>query len=133
MSQGNLEIVRRLYEVVNASGIGAVAEFAHPDVEAVPPPNWPEASTLRGREQLEEFARGWMETFQGFKVEPERFVDAGGQRVVVYVRDRGRIRGSDTEIDTRLIHVWTLVAGKIVRWQVFADEAQALEAADLTA
>jgi ketosteroid isomerase-like protein len=74
-----------------------------------------------------------METFEGFKVVPERFVDPGGQRVVVYVRDTGRIKGSDTEIDTRLIHVWTLTAGKIIRWQVFADEAQALEAAGLTA
>jgi ketosteroid isomerase-like protein len=133
MSRGNLEIVRRLYEAVNTSGVGAVAEFAHPDVEVVPPPDWPEAPTLRGREQLEGFAREWMETFQGFKVEPERFVDPGGERVVVHVRDRGRIKGSDAEIDTRLIHVWTLVAGRIIRWQVFADEAQALEDADLTA
>jgi ketosteroid isomerase-like protein len=133
MSRANVEIVRRLYEAVNTSGIGAAAEFAHPDVEVVPPPHWPEGSTLRGRQQLEAFARQWTETFQGFKVEPERFVDPGGQRVVVYVRDRGRIRGSDTEIDTRLIHVWTVVAGKIIRWQVFADEAQALEADDRTA
>jgi ketosteroid isomerase-like protein len=133
MSRANMEIVRRLYEAVNTSGIGAAAEYAHPNVEVVPPPHWPEGSTLRGREQLEEFAHQWTEAFEGFKVEPERFVDPGGQRVIVYVRDRGRIRGSDAEIDTRLIHVWTLVAGKIIRWQVFADEAQALEADDLTA
>lgn len=133
MSREKIEIVRRLYEAVNVAGLEAAAEFMHPEVEVVPPPNWPEASTTRGLEPVREMARQWVETFEGFKVEPERFVDPGGERVVVYVRDRGRIKGSDTEIDTRLIHVWTLTAGKIIRWQLFADEAQALEAAGLTA
>ena len=59
-------------------------------------------------------------------------MDPGGQRVVVYVHDRARIKGSDTEIDTRLIHVWTLIAGSIIKWQVFADEAHALEAVGLS-
>jgi ketosteroid isomerase-like protein len=118
---------------MNVAGLEAAAEFLHPEVEVVPPPNWPEASTARGLESVQEMARQWVETFEAFKVEPERFVDPGGERVVVYVRDRARIKGSDTEIDTRLIHVWTLTAGKIIRWQLFADEAQALEAAALTA
>jgi ketosteroid isomerase-like protein len=132
MSEENVELMRRLYGLVNDAGLEAVIEFAHPDVEVVPPSDWPGASTLRGRQQVEEFARDWMETFQSFKVEPERFVDPGGETVVVYVRDRGRIRGSETEIDMRLIHVWTLLAGKIIRWQVFTDESEALEAAGLS-
>ena len=131
MSQENVETVRRLYEAVNVSGIGVVPDFVHPDVEVVPPPNWPEASIFRGREQVQEFARQWMETFERFEVEPERFVDPGGERVLVYVSDKGRIRGSDTEITTHLMHVWTLTAGKIIRWEVFGDETQALEAAGL--
>jgi ketosteroid isomerase-like protein len=133
MSRGKVEIVRRLYEAVNSRGIGAAAEFMHPDVEVVPPLNWPEASIVRGRDQVQQLAREWMQTFPGFKVEPERFVDPGGQRVVVYVRDKGRIRGSATQVDTRLIHIWTLVAGEIIRWQVFTDEAQGRKAAGLTA
>jgi len=75
MSQENVEIVQRLYEAANISGVGVVPEFAHPDLEVVPPPNWPEASTLRGREQVQEFARQWMESFERFEVEPEQFVD----------------------------------------------------------
>jgi ketosteroid isomerase-like protein len=133
VSRENVEIVRRLYEAVNRAGLEAVGEFAHPDVEVVPPPDWPEASTLRGLEPVLRMARQWIEAFEDFKVEPERFVDPGGDRVMVYVRDRGRIKGSNTEIDTRLIHVWTLAAGEIVRWEVFADETQALGAAGLTA
>jgi ketosteroid isomerase-like protein len=101
MSQENVEIVRRIYDVVNVAGLGAVDDFFHPAAEVVPPPIWPEGSTLRGREQVREFARQWMETFEDFKVEPERYLDSGREGVVVYVRDRGRIKGSPTEIDNR--------------------------------
>jgi uncharacterized protein len=131
MSQENVELVRRLYRTVNRGGVQAVVGFMHPDVEVVPPSDWPDASTIRGREQVQEIARQWMESFEDFKVEPERFVDPGGNRVVVFVRDRGRIKSSDTEIDTRLVHVWTLAAGKIMSWEVFMDEAHALEAVGL--
>jgi ketosteroid isomerase-like protein len=131
MSQENVEIVRRIYDVVNVAGLGAVDDFFHPEVEVVPPPIWPEGSTLRGRDRVREFARQWRETFEDFKVEPERYLDSGGEGVVVYVRDRGRIKGSPTEIDNRLIHVWTLTDGKVIRWQLFTDEDQALEAAGL--
>jgi uncharacterized protein len=132
MSQENVEIVRRIYDVVNASGLGAVGDFLHPDVELVPPPDWPEGAVVHGREQVREMARQWMETFEEFRVEPERYLDAGVENVVAYVRDSGRVRGTDTEIDAHLIHVWTLDDGKVVRWQLFTDEGPALEAAGLS-
>ena len=131
MSEENVEIVRRIYDLVNTAGLQAVEDFIHPDAEVVPPPIWPEGSTLRGRDQIREFARQWMETFEEFKVEPERYVEADREGVVVYVHDHGRIKGSPTQIDNRLIHVWTLAGGKVIRWQLFTDEGQALEAAGL--
>jgi uncharacterized protein len=132
MSKENVELMKRLYELLDEAGLEAVIEFTHSDVEIVPPAEWLEGSTIRGREMVREFARQWMTAFEGFKVEPERFVDAAGGRVVVYVRDSGRIPGSNTGIDARVIHVWTLAGGKIMRWQVFTDENQALEAAGLS-
>jgi ketosteroid isomerase-like protein len=133
VSEENVELVRRLYEVVDDAGLEeAVIEFMHPDVEVVPALEGPEGSIIRGRDGVREFARRWMTTFEDFQVEPERFVDSGGDMVVVYVRDRGRIQGSDAEIDARLLHVWTLPGRKIVRWQLFTEERQALEAAGLS-
>jgi ketosteroid isomerase-like protein len=133
VSEENVELVRRLYEVVDDAGLEeAVIEFRHPDVEVVPALEGPEGSIIRGRDGVREFARRWMTTFEDFQVEPERFVDSGGDMVVVYVRDRVRIQGSDAEIDARLLHVWTLTGRKIVRWQLFTEERQALEAAGLS-
>jgi ketosteroid isomerase-like protein len=94
VSEENVELVRRLYEVVDDAGLEeAVIEFRHPDVEVVPALEGPEGSIIRGRDGVREFARRWMTTFEDFQVEPERFVDSGGDMVVVYVRDRGRIQG----------------------------------------
>lgn len=132
MSQENMEVIRRLYEAVNAAGLEVAVDFAHPDIEVVPPPNWPETSTVKGLERVLEVTRQWVETFESFRVEPERYLQAG-ERIVVYVRDTGRIRGSGAEIDTHLIHVWTLADCKVIRWELFSDEAQALDAAGLTA
>jgi uncharacterized protein len=130
MSQENVEIMRRAYEAMNRDGLDAVVRFAHADIEFVPPPELP-TGPARGVEAVEQFARQWVETFDDFRIEPERFIDAGNQ-VVVFVRDSGRVKGSDAEIHNRFIHVWTLAAGKVMKWQTFTDESRALEAAGLS-
>jgi hypothetical protein len=131
MSQENVEIIRALYERFNREGIDAVTELAEPNIEFVPPPIWPDSPTLYGTEAIVEMASNWIETFDGFRIDAERFIDPGGDGVAVFVRDRGRIHGTDTEINNAFIHVWTLRDGKIVRWQSFTDQVQALEAAGL--
>ena len=96
-----------LREGVNVSGIGVVPDFAHPDVEVARRTGQRapySGAVSRSRSSL---VNGWRPS-SGSRLEPERFVDPGGQRVLVYVRDKGRIRGSDTEINTHLMHVWTL-------------------------
>jgi ketosteroid isomerase-like protein len=123
--------MRRAYEAMNRGGLDAVVPFVDPDIEFVPPAELQAAPTLRGTEPIKELARQWVETFDDFRIEPERFIDAGDQ-VVVFVRDSGRIKGSDAEIHNCFIHVWTLAAGKIIKWQTFTDQSQALEAAGLS-
>ena len=99
MSEENVEIVRRLYETMNATGLEATIPFLDPDFEFVPPADWPDSLTLQGIEPIQEMARQWVETFDDFKIDPERFVNIGGDRVLVYAPDRGRIKDSDVEID----------------------------------
>jgi len=42
-----------------------------------------------------------------------------------------RGKASGVEVDARGGHVWTLRAGRVVRWQVFGTKQEALEAAGL--
>jgi len=64
---------------------------------------------------------------------PERFIDPGGDRVLVFSREGRRGKGSGAEIWTHLTaHLWTLKDGKAVRMQSYWERADALEAAGLS-
>ncbi|MGH2779951.1 MAG: nuclear transport factor 2 family protein, partial [Thermoleophilaceae bacterium] len=59
----------------------------------------------RGRDSLERFLPGWLESFDGFGVEPEQVVERGDELVVI-VRQTGTGRSSGPQVETRLAHVW---------------------------
>jgi uncharacterized protein len=61
-----------------------------------------------------------MESFDDFRVEPERVVERGNQLVAV-VRQTGTGRSSGLQVETRLAHLWTVADGKAVRWEAIAD------------
>jgi ketosteroid isomerase-like protein len=66
--------------------------------------------------------------WEGFRIEPERFVDAGDRVVVIEVR-RGRGSGSGVEVEQRSGVIWTLREGKVVGMETDLDPQEALEAA----
>lgn len=73
----------------------------------------------------------WLSPWQTYWSEVEEFVDAGEEHVLVLVRDHGRLRGSDSEVENISASVWTLRDGKIARIEFHLDRKQALKAAGL--
>jgi ketosteroid isomerase-like protein len=122
MSQEDVEVVRRIYEAVNADGLKAVVEFAHPSIEVVPPA-WlqDELSTVRGIEEVRRFTNLWSTMFD-MNLEPVRLVDNRAGGILAFVHDRGVIKESETRLDTWWVHLWTLSAGKVLKWEVFQYE-----------
>ena len=86
----------------------------------------------RGLDGLIEAWRDWLEPWEVYWTEVEGFLDAGNDQVVVLVRDHGRLRASDSEVQAVAGSVWTIRDGKIVRIEFHADREQALEAAGLS-
>ena len=130
MSRENVEIVRRIYE-----GINARREF---------PPEWfapdcvtdwtdvaPEGELLRGVEATNTALAPYFATFEDFHVVAEEIVHADRERVIVAIRDGGRLRGSDTEISSRYFDVWTFHDGKVVRLSAHTDRTRAFNAVGL--
>ena len=74
------------------------------------------------RRQQEAFTDAW----ESFRIEPERFEQAGDQLVVV-VRFWGRGKASGAEVEARLAHVWTLRDGKAIRFEIYASPERALD------
>ena len=144
MSQENVEIVRRTFQVIrdavlrgdpSAAFDQAVLEgLLDPNVEwragragALPPP----ISDSGGRDGYMELARTWTETFDDLVFDAEEIIEAHNDRVVVITRVHGIGKESRALVEVRYGAVYTVKGGRIVRWEIFPTPAQALEAVGL--
>jgi ketosteroid isomerase-like protein len=133
MSQENVEVVRRITDVMDAEGFEAAIpvflEAAHPEVEWREDPAWPGAATSRGVEQVEQVILDRMATLD-FDQQTEDLIGVD-DKVVVLVRWIGRGKASGAEGEISMAMLWTIREQVITRIEFFLDRAQALEAVGL--
>jgi ketosteroid isomerase-like protein len=130
VSQENVEIVQRVFAAYAEGGFASVAEFIHPDFEMRQMAHHFLSGTYRGTnaaKSMTDFTRH----FEDFRADPEEFRDAGDDRVVVAIRERGRPRGGTVELDQLFGVVYTLRDGKIAYMEWFNSPAEALKAVGL--
>jgi ketosteroid isomerase-like protein len=130
MSRRNLDVVDAAFEAYYQGDVERAADFADPDLVITQPSEMPESETFRGHRGFIDAIDAWTGEWDDFRVERLRTRDVG-DHVLTTVRQRGRGRGSGAEVEGVFTFVFTLRAGKLVRWRMFADEGQALEAVGL--
>jgi hypothetical protein len=123
VSEQNVQLVRTIYDLWSRGE--TARHLIDPAVEYVNPPYAVEAGTRRGRAVLGKVR----EVYPDFRVEPERFIDAG-EDVVVIGTARGTAR-SGVEAQWRQGYVWTVRDGKAIRFRWFSNPQEALEAVGL--
>jgi ketosteroid isomerase-like protein len=124
MSQENVEIVRAIHEAWAKHA--SPAHLIAPDLEYVNPPYAVEAGTRHDRAALD----GVRDVYPDFRVEAQRYVDAGDEVVVI-----GIARGtgaSGVEVQWRQGYIWTIRDGRAIRFRWFNNPAEALEAVGLS-
>jgi ketosteroid isomerase-like protein len=135
MSQENVEIVRRGYELYEAGDFEGVAELFAEDAEIPDAAGLGVAGTATGaRYGPQGFLRAIEETleaFEDYRNDIEEFIDAG-DAVVVPVRISGTGRTSGARVDVRVAHLWFLRDGKVVQGEVHRSTKEALQAAGLS-
>ena len=144
MSQENVEIVRRIYAALDVSVPGSVSTASVPtepfgtlidsQIEWNFPREFPDlAEPYYGYEGAKQYRRKIAEVLDDYRMVPERFIDAGDDRVLVFSREGGRGKGSGAEVFTHpTAHIGTLKDGKAVRMQSIWERADALEAVGLS-
>ena len=137
MSQENVEVVRqflatfvevdeglvgpeRLLELIAQDAIVTFSGFGFLDEQI-----------LRVGEFLE-LRAAWMEPYDDFIYEPKRFLDAGANRVVVFLHQRGKPYGSNSWVGLHYGIVYTVEEGSIRRADFYAPPKKALEAVGLS-
>jgi ketosteroid isomerase-like protein len=123
VSEQNVQLVRTIYE--RWSRGERTRDLIDQELEYVNPPYAVESGTRRGRRTLAMIK----DVYPDFRVEPERFVDAG-EEVVVLGTARGTA-ASGVEAQWRQGYVWTVRDGKAVRFRWFNQPQEALEAVGL--
>jgi ketosteroid isomerase-like protein len=132
VSQENVEIVRRYYAYRQARG-DFLAEILAPDYvwDMSHFRGWPEHQTYKGIEAARRFIRDWTAAFDDWEIEVVGLHDAGGDKVVGVVRQRGRSKTTGLPVDMLYAQVFTIRDGKQTRMEMYADPDEALKAVGL--
>jgi ketosteroid isomerase-like protein len=133
MSQDNVEVIRRLYEYWERGDFSTTGFF---DPEIVYSRIGTETPGMegewRGLEEMSEGTRDYFRVFADLRIEAERIIDLGDDRVLVLTRQTGHGKLSGVPFDHQLGDLMTFKAGKIVAMDAYWHRAEALEAAGLT-
>jgi hypothetical protein len=127
MSQENVEEALRVMEEANAGEFGARFEaLFDPEIHFRD-----ELGTLDSREDLRAYIETYRESFGDFHVELEEVRDLG-DTLVLRINQGGHGVGSGIDIEQRFTWVMTFEYDRCVRWEIYANHRQALQAAGLS-
>jgi ketosteroid isomerase-like protein len=133
MSQENVEIVREAFESFAGGDQEKTARLVDPEIEFHGTVGGLEEGRIaHGLAQIAQvFEEEDLEAWEERRLEPEEFIDAG-DNVVVLLHEYRRGRGSGVELETDTAVVCAVRAGRVVRIQGYMDRDAALEAAGLS-
>ena len=129
MSQENVETVRTVYDEWEKGNLRAGEELW--DTLALfipaPTPDGTETGYYIGPEAVAAFMREWVKPWKKLTISAEEIIEAEAN-VVVVGRQRGVGRESGLTVDMLQFHVWSFRGPKAIRFEVFPERVEALEA-----
>jgi ketosteroid isomerase-like protein len=138
VSQENVEFVEGLVAGVAGLDMPAllaalpqlIAQTCTPDIEWVEDPLRADSYVHHGPEAVQRSWKRWLEQWDEYGFEAERFLDCGDD-VLVISREHGRGAASGASVSSRHYAAITIRAGKIACFREFYDEHAALKAVGL--
>ena len=133
MSQENVEIVREAFEAFLGGDQEKTAQLVDPALEFHGTiGGLQEGQIAHGQSEIDQtFESEDLEAWEERRLEPEEFLDAG-EDVVVLLHEYRRGKGSGVELETETAVVVTVSGGRVVRIQGYMDREAALAAVGLS-
>ena len=124
-----VELVKRSYDAFARDDLDGVLADMHPEIEWHQAQGLPHGGFYRGLDEVRRniFVPLDAEWWQEFSADPDEFLDAGDE-VVVLGRYRGIAKGTGKRLDVPFVHVWTVDGDKAVRFRQFLDTRGWVEA-----
>jgi ketosteroid isomerase-like protein len=124
----NTKIVQAVGDAYFRGDEKAMLEFVDRDVVVTQFADQPDARPYHGHEGMLRAITEWVDTWDDYAIE-FRSVRELGNEVLFSLHQRGRGKASGIELEADVFFVYSVRDGKVVRWQMFPSEAEALEAA----
>ena len=129
MSQENVESVRQMSDAFSRGE--TMLDLVDPSVVFTPLPDAPDFQSFHGHEGLLQGIAQTTDVWDDFSFEVRELRDLD-DHVLASIRWWGRGPSSGIQVEVDICALFTFREGKIVRWQFFASEPEALEAAGLS-
>jgi uncharacterized protein len=129
MESSDVQLVRKAFEAFARGDTEGALELCDPEIVVRDPGRT--GNTMLGLEGLRAFWDEWLENWQEYRVEPQEFIESGGE-VVVHTRQTGLGKLSGIEISQDLFQVFRVRDGRIVEYRLYGARAAALESAGIT-
>ena len=120
------EILEQFFAAINRNDMQAIVSNFDPQIVRIEPEGFPTAGTYRGIPAVQEHVTKGRGTWAEGTCEPEEFLE-NGDKVVVYLHARVRLKDSTEWIDGRFADGFVLRSGKIVEYRSFWKRAEALK------
>lgn len=125
-----IQALERFFAAINRNDMQAVTEDFDPQIARIEPAGFPTAGTYRGITAVQEHVTKGRGTWAEGTCEPEKFL-VNGDRVVVYLHARVRLKDSTDWIGGRFADGFEFRKGKIVQYLSFWERMDALKWAGL--
>ena len=127
MAPGNVELIRPIYQEWGRGNWRPRFDVYHPNMEWGWSDEFPGlAGVYEDHEDPNPRLLAWLGGWEHWRAEADEFLEFG-DHVVVLATYHGRGRGSGVEISQEGAHVFELTDGKVVRLEIFATRAKALQ------
>jgi len=128
MSDGNVEVVQRLFDLYASGGVEAVLEVMDEDIEIVIPPDVSaEPDTYLGHDGARRYFAGFEGMLEDVRYEVFELLPEG-DHVLARARLAGRGASSGLEVELATVVLHTVEGGKITRIVPYQDLESAREA-----
>jgi ketosteroid isomerase-like protein len=131
LSERELELVKEGYRAFERGDLEWVLEHFHPEILVENRREGPDSGTFHGHSGFMRYLEGWLSAWEEFRMEPVEFIVAKDQ-VLVLLRQYGRGKGSQVELEEEVAHLWTVQGEKAVAYRVYTHQQEGLEAIGLT-
>jgi ketosteroid isomerase-like protein len=121
-----IEAIHQFFAAINRNDMRAIIKDFDPQIVRIEPEGFPTAGTYRGIAEVQEHVAKGRGTWAEGTCEPEEFF-THGDKVVVYLHARVRLKDSSDWIDGRFADGFVFWACKIIQYLSFGERREALK------